>query len=554
MNNKYKILFSSTDNYRTIKLNNGVYNLKEKNVNQNNRFSFTKLCAILLLIIIIKVQIFKIGKEYKNELLLVDSKKEINFRKENFSKEFWNKTFIKNEMHFYSLYNEFKFPFVSLIFMKNEGNECDLIQIINQIKNISYDNFTNFEIILYLQNGNKKEKNLIERELKKFKKDITLKIYNEKNNKGNDYPSSLINGIKGLFTIFMNNLNSLTDFKLGPIYNYTKGKVDNYFNFSLNDSKIYLIRTKMLKNLIDKGEEFNKFSNIISHIVSYPFPKFNYIHICLCPNNFYTNLAYASITSILSSKSSNTFICIYLIIPLDFDEKNIYFIDSLYELYEYFNITFITMDDRYDKAYTDHRISKQAYYRFSLGELLPNLNKIIYLDTDIIVYKDLSQFYNINFNGKMILGQPTYGNKKRQRKGFHRINTGVLLLNLAEMRKNEFEKIVIKIIKKGKKYRYHDQTLLNDNFKEVLGIFPPEYHTRPWSNYKEMNIFNNIIGKPYDMDYFYFAHKYPVLRHFLGKYKPRNHKINHIEDWWFFARKSKYYNKTATSFNNAFSF
>ena len=218
MNNKYKILFSSTDNYRTIKLNNGVYNLKEKNVNQNNRFSFTKLCAILLLIIIIKVQIFKIGKEYKNELLLVDSKKEINFRKENFSKEFWNKTFIKNEMHFYSLYNEFKFPFVSLIFMKNEGNECDLIQIINQIKNISYDNFTNFEIILYLQNGNKKEKNLIERELKKFKKDITLKIYNEKNNKGNDYPSSLINGIKGLFTIFMNNLNSLTDFKLGPIY------------------------------------------------------------------------------------------------------------------------------------------------------------------------------------------------------------------------------------------------------------------------------------------------------------------------------------------------
>ena len=212
------------------------------------------------------------------------------------------------------------------------------------------------------------------------------------------------------------------------------------------------------------------------------------------------------------------------------------------------------MDDRYDKAYTDHRISKQAYYRFSLGELLPNLNKIIYLDTDIIVYKDLSQFYNINFNGKMILGQPTYGNKKRQRKGFHRINTGVLLLNLAEMRKNEFEKIVIKIIKKGKKYRYHDETLLNDNFKEVLGIFPPEYHTRPWSNYKEMNIFNNIIGKPYDMDYFYFAHKYPVLRHFLGKYKPRNHKINHIEDWWFFARKSKYYNKTATSFNNAFSF
>ena len=43
------------------------------------------------------------------------------------------------------------------------------------------------------------------------------------------------------------------------------------------------------------------------------------------------------------------------------------------------------MDDRYDKAYTDSRITQQAYYRFSLGELLPNLNKIIYFDNDVIV-------------------------------------------------------------------------------------------------------------------------------------------------------------------------
>lgn len=44
------------------------------------------------------------------------------------------------------------------------------------------------------------------------------------------------------------------------------------------------------------------------------------------------------------------------------------------------------MDDRYHNAYTDKRITSQAYYRFSLGELLPNVNKIIYFDTDIIVY------------------------------------------------------------------------------------------------------------------------------------------------------------------------
>ena len=122
------------------------------------------------------------------------------------------------------------------------------------------------------------------------------------------------------------------------------------------------------------------------------------------------------------------------------------------------------------------------------------------------------------------------------------------------MRKNKFEKKVIDIIKKGKKLRYHDQTLLNNYFKNYIGIFPPEYHTRPWGNFKEMKIFLKIIGQPFDMDYFYFAHKYPTIRHFLGRFKPRNYKINFIEDWWFFARKSKYYNGKVGTFKNAFSF
>jgi hypothetical protein len=72
-------------------------------------------------------------------------------------------------------------------------------------------------------------------------------------------------------------------------------------------------------------------------------------------------------------------------------------------------------------------------------------------------------------------------------------------------------------------------------------------------NYKEMSIFISRVGNPFDKDYYYFSNKYPTIRHFLGDYKPRNPKVNHIEDWWFYARKSKYYNKTARTFDTAFS-
>ena len=95
---------------------------------------------------------------------------------------------------------------------------------------------------------------------------------------------------------------------------------------------------------------------------------------------------------------------------------------------------------------------------------------------------------------------------------------------------------------------------MNDYFKQYLGIFPPEYHARPWSNYKEMKIFNKKVGNVFDIDYFYFMHKYPAIRHYLGGYKPINPYINHIEDWWFYARKSKYFNDKAKKYYYAFSF
>ena len=198
------------------------------------------------------------------------------------------------------------------------------------------------------------------------------------------------------------------------------------------------------------------------------------------------------------------------------------------------------MDDRYKKAYISRRMSYETYYRFSLGELLPDINKVIYMDGDVIVYKDLSNLYNLNFNGKFVLGQVT-GNNRNKKTGFYRINNGILLFNLFNMRKFKIEKKVLEIIKKGIHFFYHDQTLMNDYFKSFIGIFPIEYHVRNWKNIANIQRFNHGTGSVYDDDIFYFASKYPFIRHFLGKSKPINVDFGHTEDWWYFARQSKFY-------------
>ena len=454
-------------------------------------------------------------------------------------------------MHRYSLYNEFKFPQISLILINDFNLRLNELDTIHLIENIYSQKIVNIEIKLIIRSNKARDYNLIKKRFKKLFGDKNISILITNKNKFKIALTNIINLIRGTYTIFINHINILKNLRITKLFDFIKDKTDNYFHININNElKTFVFRTKILKDLVDNGIKFKSVEKVINIVKSLASPHINYISISLCPNNKYSHLAYVAMSSILSSKEINTYICFYLIIPRNFEQKNYDFLRTLYEIYNYFNLTFIKLDDRYDKAYTSEYITIHAYYRFSLGELLHNWNKTIYIDTDIIAYRDLNKFYNMNFNGKIFLGQQTIGNRKR----LNRINSGILLMNLLEMRKKKIEKRVIEIIKSGKKFSFHDQTVLNNYFKQYIGFFPPEYHTRPWSNYKEMQIFNKKSGNIVDNDYLYFAHKYPTIRHFLGKYKPNNPNINHIEDWWFFARKSKYYNKSAERFEYAFSF
>ena len=63
------------------------------------------------------------------------------------------------------------------------------------------------------------------------------------------------------------------------------------------------------------------------------------------------------------------------------------------------------MDNRYKNVKVINYLNQIAYYRLSLGNLLPYLNKIIYLDCDILVYKDLFNLFNHNFNGYLMFAR-----------------------------------------------------------------------------------------------------------------------------------------------------
>ena len=471
----------------------------------------------------------------------------LKFMRKNCFYNKYNYNYFFNEFGNYSLYNLFKYPQITILIPNfNEWN-FNKNEIKNFIKSFENQSFKEIQILIYLNNI---EDNLLTNysltddriHILKLKKFYFENLEN------------LVFNIKGKYTIIMDEYINFEKDDLKKFYFYTRGKINNIFKFKKKNSKdVYLIKSKILRDIIDTRKTVHNINELLNYIISIPEPKLNYISIAFCIDNYYSSLAYTAMSSILNSKDINTYISFYIIISKIYTQNNIYFLESLYEEYDLFNITFIKMDNRYDKAYINRYLTKQTYYRCSLGEIIPYLNRIIYLDPDIVVYKDLTNLYNMNFNGKIILGQLSCINKSKKT-GIYNINMGVLLLNLKKMRKIKMEKKVLSIINKGYKSDYHDQYLINHYFSKYIGNLPPEYNTRPFKNYEDIINYNNRSGNLYDTDYLYYSWKYPAIRHYLGHSKPTNYKATNIDDWWFFARKSKYFNKRTNNLSNIFNF
>ena len=515
------------------------YNLRNENIYINS----TKYILSLLKLIIIFLLIVIIFFFYSN-LNIINT---ININENGYKDPHINN---------HSLYNIFKYPQISILIVDIENWKINQKQLKNMIDYFLKQKLKDIEILFQIRKLNSQNYYNIIKNYTLFDNRIKLNYYTDNTNNKifTDKIYDLINKSKGKFILLMNNNINLKENELQMFYNFTKGKEENIFKFvSNNKNTIYLIKSKLLKDIIDKELKFDSFNSLINYIFLIGNPNLNYIYISFSVNDQYSSLVYVSMISILTNKELFTYIIFYLIISDNFSKKNIDFLNSLYNDFDLFNITFIKMDDRYKKAYISRYITQESYYRFSLGELLPNLNKIIYLDSDIIVFKDLTNFYNLNFNGKIILGQVTGSNKSKQNHKYH-INCGILLLNLKGMRKNNIEKKVINIINKGFKANYHDQSLLNKYFYKYIDIYPPEFHTRTFNNYLGVKKWNYKSGNIYDNDYLYFAWKYPTIRHYLGNSKFKKKDFINFYDWWYFARKSKYYKKKTNNKMNIFNF
>ncbi|MBQ4495163.1 MAG: hypothetical protein II968_05285 [Selenomonadaceae bacterium] len=139
----------------------------------------------------------------------------------------------------------------------------------------------------------------------------------------------------------------------------------------------------------------------------------------------------------------------------------------------------------------DNRFTIGTYYRFFIPFVLPTeINKVIYLDGDVIITLDINEFWQVDL-GDSPLGVVTSGLKSLRGivKDTDYFNAGVLLMNLKILR-DEY-----KVVQAGMKFlaenpqlfRWGDQDLLNYCFAVRAMKLPDKFNFRVCSMARPRN-------------------------------------------------------------------
>lgn len=259
--------------------------------------------------------------------------------------------------------------------------------------------------------------------------------------------------------------------------------------------------------------------------------------IVLCADNNY--VPYCGITLLSLLKNNKEKNCNIHIIQPDFTEESKAILNELASKYKQ-NIYYYTINEEYVTSLFDNislreHISLATYIRLFLPTILPqSLDKVIYLDCDLIVRKDLKSLWNIditNYSVGVVVNSRENRTKQNKRLGLgddiilNYFNAGVILINLAYWRKNNTEEELLlaqtKLSEKKDALKWADQDLLNYVLWDSKLLVPLEYNVSE-TFYKNIKSTNPLFQKEIEK-----AIVDPCIIHYTTSMKPWVEECQH---------------------------
>ena len=381
---------------------------------------------------------------------------------------------------------------------------------------------------------------------------------NQKNNKSYVVVILLIISIFQFLYIIYLLLKSKSNFK---------NNENNYYN-EFDDG---INENKPEDNISESEENKNKlnFGKLQFQKEEYETNK-SLIHIAMaCDNDkgaIYSTLV--SMTSALENNNKEQNLLVYhLLLSNNFDMRKISYFESLKNDYD-FILNYFKIPPVFKYIHKKWKNTDTVEYKLLLSLIYPDIPRIIFLDGDTLIFTDISEMYNLEFNDNYLLGYPYHtadSLDKWDPDNFKiYVNGGVLLFNIHKIRKDNMDlKLLLFHGVNYTRTNFFEQDSLNYIYKNKIGLLPLKYGVYLFGNIEEykkeylykmridinLTELENAIEKPS------IVHLCCCNPKVWYKSTRQEKGFNHIcerfqKEFYFYANKTKYYKEIYNTYMN----
>lgn len=254
------------------------------------------------------------------------------------------------------------------------------------------------------------------------------------------------------------------------------------------------------------------------------------------------------ISSLMMNAKEDTFYDIFILhssnIALKKEE-----LDKLSQYYQNCRIQYRQVDNTFDSAFEIRGITTSTYYRLLIPDLIPEYDKIVYSDVDVIFRSDLSNIYfstdlhdnyvaGVNALISFIPDMSTYYQKMRKVEMKGIIYAGNIILNSKKIREDNIIEQFKKLAKNN--FRFQDLDVLNIVCQNKIVYLKPEFCVTTY--FAEFSIRNRKILRQYWTDNDIALALQNGIVHYNGQ-KPWKGFCVNFDIWWEYYRKSPFFDE-----------
>lgn len=224
-------------------------------------------------------------------------------------------------------------------------------------------------------------------------------------------------------------------------------------------------------------------------------------------------------------------------------------------------IQVLSMAYAFSNTYLRPPFSKETFYRLILPDLLPNHDKIIYLDADMVAVDDMIDLWRFDVSDAPVAAATDYINVAFQKNGTRSdgvtgalpakeyaakilgmegiedryFQAGTLVMNLDILRSRDMSRILVDDLKHNK-YWFLDQDVLNKYLARDAKILPQEWNVY-YLGWDLKRVLDADILAQLDQ-----AKRDAKIAHYAGIAKPWQNNLHPLSAaFWEHARRTPYY-------------